>query len=421
MEQIDYEKNQYDDQYVLCHHCDLLVEIPRVTNQHKAICPRCKTRLTRYRKDTNKYSLVYALCALFMLFAACTFFMINIRVVGSTNNMSILMVPETLWLDNYAFLAVIFVCFVILFPTLCLTILVLLCGNVPLPKRLKIFLLVWLEKLQYWCMAEIFLAGILVSFVKLTSYGDIGINTSFIPYCLFIFLQLKALSLFSYRDCWRTIGPTMYVSIPFVAGRTGMSQNLRLCRSCQAILHSNVSQCPRCLQKGVVRDKRGIQWTIALLITSIVLYIPANMYAIMSTLFVGSLSESTIMDGVIFMWQEGDYPVALVIFSASIVIPVLKIIALSLLCYFSLSVSEKAEIDCLKMNRLYNMVEFIGRWSMIDIFVVAVISALIRNGELMAVYPSVGALFFASVVIITMIASDKYDPRLIWDRIKVAG
>ena len=116
------------------------------------------------------------------------------------------------------------------------------------------------------------------------------------------------------------------------------------------------------------------------------------------------------------MWQEGDYPVALVIFTASIIIPVLKILALSWLCCFVLFKHQKKQRDCIKMSRLYKMVEFIGRWSMIDIFVVAVISTLIRNGELISVYPDIGVIYFAAVVIITMIASHQYDPRLIWDK-----
>ncbi|QIQ21863.1 PqiA/YebS family transporter subunit [Zophobihabitans entericus] len=419
MDATKFDKNPYDEQYMLCHHCDLLVEIPRVTNKQNVNCPRCQERLTRYRQDTNQQVVVYSVCALIMLAVACLFFFVNIRVVGVTSNMSLFMVPNILWADNYSYLSMLFVFFVLVFPALCLLILLVLSTDIKLPTRVKVFLLVWFNRLHIWCMAEIFLAGVLVSFVKLTSYGDIGVSLSFLPYCAFVLLQIRAISLFIPRAVWQKIGPTIYVLTPMVAGKTGIEQNIRLCRCCHAILPMNMNRCPRCKEHGKVRDVKGIQWTMALLLTSIILYIPANMYSVMSTTFLGSTSNSTIMDGVIYMWQEGDYPVALVIFIASIVIPVLKILALIWLCYFVLKLREQtSDQDCLKMKKLYDIVEIIGRWSMIDIFVVSVIASLIRNGELMAVYPNIGAVFFATVVILTMIAAHKYDPRLIWDRTK---
>lgn len=170
--------------------------------------------------------------------------------------------------------------------------------------------------------------------------------------------------------------------------------------------------------KGTARYKDSIQWTMALLLTSTILYIPANVYPIMATLFVGSLSGSTVLDGVSYMWQSGDYPVAAVIFIASIIIPIFKIMALCWLCYYAIYRSKPTEKASAKMNKIYNVVEFIGRWSMIDIFVVSVTATLVNNGEMIAVYPAKGAVYFAIVVIITMIASHKYDPRLIWDKVK---
>lgn len=402
--------------YALCDHCDLLSEVPSIAREYRAICPRCRTQLARGRDHMKRNTIIYSSCALVMLILACCFVFIHIRVVGITNNLNILTISNALYQDQYLSLMFLFLLFVLIFPIITLVIQVLLCSNFPLSKYRKRDLLIIYGKLKNWCMPEIFMAGVIVSFVKLTSYGDVGVNEAFWSFCLFILFYLKSSIYFSTRIIWNELATNNFVKTGLKTGKIGINQNIRLCLCCHAILPIDMKHCPRCKTKGKVRNKTNVQWTIALLITSFMLYIPANIYGVMNTIFLGSASTSTILDGVVYMWQEGDYPVALVIFTASVIIPVLKIIALSWLCYFVLIVRRRKRQDCYKMNQLYNIVEFIGRWSMIDIFVVSVVSTLIKNGEMMAVYPDIGAVFFASVVVITMVAAHKYDPRLIWDK-----
>lgn len=405
-----------NNHYALCHHCDLLSELPSITSKHKAVCPQCHCQLALGRDHMRRDTIIYSGCSLFMLLITCCFIFIHIRVMGVTNNLSILQITNILYRDNYITLMLLCLLLILLFPALSLIIQIIVCSKIPLSKYRKRDLLIVYKKLHHWCMPEIFMAGVLVSFVKLTSYGDVGIDKAFWSCCLFIIFYLKSSIDFSERRMWNEVATNNFTNIEIKAGKTGISQNIRLCLCCHAILPGEQVRCPRCKQKGKIREYNKIQWTFALLITSLIIYIPANLYGVMSTVFLGSQSTSTILDGVIYMWAEGDYPVALIIFTASVIIPILKIIALIWLCYFASMVRLKSQRDCFKMNQLYKVVEFIGRWSMIDIFVVAVTSALIRNGEIIAVYPDIGAIFFATVVIITMIASQKYDPRLIWDK-----
>lgn len=410
------KQSAHFDHYVLCHHCDLLCRLPELAKQQKAVCPRCQTRLARNCHQMKRNILIYASSALVMLLLACSFLFISIRVIGVVNNIGVLQIPIILYDDNYWALMLIFLLFTLCFPAINLLIQILLCAKTRLSKRAKRRLLILYNQLTHWCMPEIFMAGVLVSFVKLTNYGDIGLSKAFLPFCLFIWFYLKSTIDFSQYRIWNELASNNFAKLPLKEGKTGISQNIRLCFQCHAILPAGQTHCPRCKQSGKLRQRLNIQWTMALLLTSFILYIPANVYGIMQTLFLGSSSTSTIIDGVVYMWQEGDYPVAFVIFVASIVIPVLKIIALSWLCYFVLVIKRKNKQDCLKVSRLYKIVEFIGRWSMIDIFVVAVVSSLIQHGEVISVYPDIGALFFAAVVIITMIASHKFDPRFIWDQ-----
>jgi paraquat-inducible protein A len=152
---------------------------------------------------------------------------------------------------------------------------------------------------------------------------------------------------------------------------------------------------------------------MALLVTSLLLYIPANLLPIMITQALGTKITSTIMAGVVLLWSEGSYPVAMVIFIASIMVPSLKMLAIGWLCW---DANSNKQIDRERLHVIYEVVEFVGRWSMIDVFVIAVLSALVRMGQLMSIYPDIGALLFAGVVILTMFAAMTFDPRLIWDR-----
>ena len=152
---------------------------------------------------------------------------------------------------------------------------------------------------------------------------------------------------------------------------------------------------------------------MALLVTSIMLYFPANMLPIMITSLLGDDMPSTIIAGVVLLWSDGSYPVALVIFIASIMVPTLKMIAIAWLCW---DANGHGKRDSERMHLIYEVVEFVGRWSMIDVFVIAVLSALVRIGGLMNIYPAIGAVMFALVVILTMFAAMTFDPRLSWDR-----
>ncbi|WP_292771082.1 paraquat-inducible protein A, partial [Methylophaga sp. UBA5113] len=156
----------------------------------------------------------------------------------------------------------------------------------------------------------------------------------------------------------------------------------------------------------------SLQRTWALLAAAIVMYIPANVYPIMTTTLLGQSNPSTIIGGVIELSQKGSWPIAAVIFFASIVVPVGKILAL---IWLSIVVQKSSELMANTRTKLYRITEFIGRWSMVDLFVVAILVALIRAGNLMSITPGPAALAFGAVVILTMLAAMTFDPRLIWD------
>ena len=174
-------------------------------------------------------------------------------------------------------------------------------------------------------------------------------------------------------------------------------------------------RCPRCGALLHLRKPNSITRTWALLIAAIIFYIPANLLPVTITTYLGSTQPDTIMSGVIFFMQTGSWGIALIIFVASIVIPIAKLIALGGLL---LSVQRRSRWRPEERTRLYRITELVGRWSMLDVFVVTVLVALVRLGYLTTIEAGSGVVYFAAVVVITMIAAMTFDPRLIWDALE---
>ena len=170
--------------------------------------------------------------------------------------------------------------------------------------------------------------------------------------------------------------------------------------------------CPRCGSTLRRRKTNSYARTWALLIAGFILYIPANVLPIMRTASLNDIDDNTIISGVVELWVKGSPDLAVIVFTASILVPMLKFFALSMLLISSQRGSNWARPQRAKLFRL---VEFIGYWSMLDVFVVALLTALVRFSVLSRVEPLPGVIFFGLTVVLTMFASISFDPRLIWD------
>lgn len=190
------------------------------------------------------------------------------------------------------------------------------------------------------------------------------------------------------------------------------------CHTCGKVSPVTLGSCPRCGTHLHLRKPDSIQRTIALMIAATALYIPANVLPIMTVVELGDVTENTIFSGMMTFWRQGAYPIAIVIFTASILIPLLKIIALTWLC---LAAKGKLNSSPTMLGKVYWFTELLGRWSMIDIFVVGILVALVQLGNYMTITPGPGALAFAGVVVLTMFAAMSFEPRLLWDRLEMLG
>lgn len=172
------------------------------------------------------------------------------------------------------------------------------------------------------------------------------------------------------------------------------------------------TSCPRCGSHLHARKPNSIARTWALLIAAIILYVPANALPVMETSSIFGEQEDTIMSGVVYLWSSGAWPLALVVFIASVTVPLAKIIALAFLV---ISVQRRSTWQPVQRARLYRLVELVGRWSMLDIFVIAILVALVQLNALATIRAGPAAIAFGAVVVLTMFAAMTFDPRLIWD------
>jgi len=201
----------------------------------------------------------------------------------------------------------------------------------------------------------------------------------------------------------------------------GIERGLSNCPVCHAIVKvpttdpHQATYCPRCDSKVYLRKPDSIQKTWAFLLASIVFYVPANLLPMMHVITFAGTQSDTIMSGVLYFVETGAYLIAFVIFTASIFVPILKIL---ILIYLLLSVQNHSELHQKKRKQLYMLTETIGRWSMVDVYVVGTMVALVHFGGLTEIAPGMGANFFLLVVIMTMLSAMSFDPKLIWDNTK---
>jgi paraquat-inducible protein A len=195
-----------------------------------------------------------------------------------------------------------------------------------------------------------------------------------------------------------------------------MSLGMAGCEVCGLVSRLQVggvaAHCPRCGEQLHFRRPASIERTWALVIAALILYVPANLLPVLSTYTPLGSDTATIMEGVVELWSPSSWPLAIIVFVASITIPLGKLIALA---YLLISVQRGSVKSTEQRVRLYRMVKFIGRWSMLDVFVDTFVVALIQLRPLMWVEPGAGVIFFAGVVVLTMVAVNCFDPRLIWD------
>ncbi|APE05715.1 PqiA protein [Alteromonas sp. RW2A1] len=369
---------------IVCDQCHTSVSIPTLAHRQRAACPKCGHTLITFKNNATEKLIAYTFSALVFLLLSLPFNFLTFRASGQKHSIDLPSGITVLIENDYLSLAIITGLATVMLPGLVLVGLVWL-SIAQLQQRRSFYLhrlFSVVKGLLPWSMAEIFLIGTLVSLIKINELADVTIGLSFYAFIGFSAFTTLAIMQFD---------PTRYA----MWLKQGTPPSPKPLRASQA--------------------SASIQRTWALLLTSCVLYIPANFLPIMYTELFGQETPNTIIGGVLSLWESGSYPVALIILFASVVVPVAKILILGWLNY---SVQRQRTGSQKLRTRYYRLTEAIGRWSMIDVFVVAVLVSLIQMGNTLSIYPGQAALAFCAVVFITMIAAMTFDSRLIWQQWK---
>jgi paraquat-inducible protein A len=197
---------------------------------------------------------------------------------------------------------------------------------------------------------------------------------------------------------------------------TAMQQGLQSCETCGLLSRpapgTEHGRCPRCDEEIHFRKPSSLQRSWAFVLAAAVCYVPANLLPVMTTTTAAGPESDTILQGVVLLWSPTGWPLSLIVLIASIMIPSAKILAMA---YLLITVQRGSIRNNEQRVRLYRLVDLVGRWSMVDVFVAAFTAALVQLQPLMSVAPAPGLFFFAAVVVMTMLAVESFDPRLIWD------
>ncbi|MDJ0666079.1 MAG: paraquat-inducible protein A [Desulfobacterales bacterium] len=202
--------------------------------------------------------------------------------------------------------------------------------------------------------------------------------------------------------------------------QTARQRGLVSCHRCHRLTRrrETPADCPRCGAALHSRKPNSLARAWALVLAAFVFYIPANVLPVTHTTSLGAVQSDTIMSGVIYFIHSGSWPIALVIFIASVFVPLLKLL---ILAYLLMSIQRRWQWRPVDRTRLYRLTEVIGRWSMLDIYVITILVALVHLGALATIEAGPGAVFFAGVVVVTMLAAEAFDPRLIWDNMETGN
>lgn len=400
----------------VCPMCDTVSTLPELARGERAHCRYCGHVLFKRRHVPIGTPAALAITALILLAFSLSYDYISFSSSGISHSITLPQAATTPMVLNYPVLTLLFVIFVLLLPalyligTLYLYLILALrrqSGRARYVARLMHYSLTWV-------MPDIFVVGVLVSLIKIMSMASISVGISFWTFCGFSLLTLLTVAHTSWNEIWEALGgpcraPEMDTS------KRGLQQGMTCCHVCQQpgqVDEHGHGRCTRCNEVLHARTRNSIQHTLALLLVAAMLYIPSMLWPVMTINQLGDHAHQTIIGGVLLLIGYSDYPVALVIFFASVMVPVAKLMALLWLC---LKTRQPLPFRYRNRMRLYHVTHFIGRWSMIDVFVVTVLGSMVQLGALMAIIPEHGIVAFASVVVITMVAAERLDPRLMWD------
>ncbi len=403
------------EEVIACHECGTVHRLPPMADDTVAKCVTCGARIViRFVRSIERTLALY-LAALILFVVANAFPILTMSIGGQANASTVLDGARALYDDGMWPLALAVALAGTVLPLA--KILGMLAILVPLqlgwrpPWIVNVFR--WVERLRHWSMMEVYLLGVIVAYVKLQDLATVHLGIAMPAFVGTILLMAAGDARFEPHAIWRRLAPQAGPEV--LEDRPGTM--LLACEQCDQVVRADSSHlhglvCPRCATPLHHRKPDSLNRSWALALTAAILYIPANVLPVMTVISFGKGSPDTIVSGVIELLHAGMWPIALLVFFASITVPVLKLLGL---VYLLVSIQRGSTARLRERTLMYRIIEGVGRWSMVDVFMIGILSALVALGNLATIEPGAGAIAFCAVVIITIVAAMAFDPRLMWD------
>ncbi len=407
--------NNLAGEIIACHECDHFYFYELIPAGAKAKCQQCGSLLYRHIPDSLNRSLALYFTALILFLIANAFPFLSLELGGRVVENILFSSGWAMYELGMGELGVLIILTSILFPFIVITgmlyLLIPARMGTAAPFMAQVYRIV--NSIGPWSLVGVFMLGVLIAIVKLQDLANVITGPSLIALALLLVVYTAARASFDPHDLWSsTKHKSSGISHDDIASRKILN-----CHTCGFLsLHTGELQtCHRCTSSLHYRKHNSIEATWALLASAFVLLVPANVYPVMTVIRFGQGEPSTILSGVLHLIESGMWGLAMIVFVASIVVPVMK---LTILFFLLISVHKKSIWRPRDRTLLYRVTEMVGAWSMVDIFLIGLLSSLVRLDSLSTIRPGIGAIFFAGVVVITMFAAHSFDPRLIWDNIK---
>lgn len=411
---------------VACEHCAGIHRRLTLSRGELAACGRCGTVLWRHSRLTLDEWLALAVASLIVFCVANAFAVARIEIYGAARSATLLEAISITWRQHHWAVAFMTGMAGFMLPLLQLlallwVLLPLSRGRMPAGMAQACRLLGWM---QPWSMVPVFLLGLIVSLVKLAGSVQVHVGLG-LPAFGVLTVLLTIVGRLTPQALWRHAEDAGLAHAPEPPCKPG--HLLAGCHACGLVqdlaepmsdADGRAQRCARCHAVLHRRKPQSLARTWALMLAAAILYIPANILPVMRIATVVGDSDHTILGGVVELWQGGAWDIALIVFVASVVVPMTKLLALLLLV---LRVQWGDATGLRARTRMYEMVEIIGQWSMLDVFVVILLSALADFPGLMRISTDAGAAAFGLVVVLTMLAAMSFDPRSAWDAEPATG
>jgi len=402
----------------LCPDCDLLLTSIEPPPGHTARCPRCSKRLHKWKVHSIEKTLAISLTGLLLYLPANFMPLLTFDILGLNSSSSLFTSTLAMFKQEQYAVGVMVTLSGFIFPLLILSLLFSVSLGLYFNRQASWMprFLRWYHHLTEWAMTDVYLIGVFVTIIKMNHMAEIEFNVGFFCFIGVVLATIASQSTMDHHLFWSRLEseetPTLPVDQQAI---TGAEAGLCLCPTCEKtlpLIPGRKQICPRCGRHLHLRKKESLSRTWALILTAVILTLPANLLPIMEVEYFGVPDRSTIMDGIIYFFQEGSYGIGAIILTASILVPLFKIVGMILILltirfHWTSRLRHKAI--------MFRFIEFIGRWSMLDIFVIALLCALVRFGFLSTINVAPAAFYFTGVVLCTMFAAISFDPRLLWD------